>query len=101
MPPQLMRLPAENWNKRSIRTAEVNAKVLSANRLSARTASDETIVWLNPSVVDFQKEIRLTINGAKFTSRRDDLRPDLEVLLEDARTRADRQRPFWAKIAVP
>jgi hypothetical protein len=27
-----------------------------------------------------------------------DIKPELSVLLEDARTRAERQHPFWAKV---
>ena len=29
------------------------------------------------------------------------VKPDLNVMLEDARTRGDRQHPFWAKVTVP
>ena len=35
----------------------------------------------------------LIINGRTRT----DIKPSASVLLEDVRTRADRQHPFWAK----
>ncbi|MEM9352704.1 MAG: peptidase [Planctomycetota bacterium] len=101
LPPRLMRHPADNWDKRSIKTAEIEAKVLSPNRLRVRTPSEQTVVWLRPGLVDFDKEIRVDVNRKKVTSRRGGLKPDLSVLLEDARTRADRQRPYWAKLTVP
>ncbi|MCH7751443.1 MAG: hypothetical protein IH898_04740 [Planctomycetes bacterium] len=51
--------------------------------------------------MDFSEPIRITLNGRKITEARGIVEPDLEVLLEDVRTRADRLRPFWAKLEVP
>ncbi len=80
---------------------EVHGKRLKENILWARTASERTTIWLSPDVVDFSEPIRITLNGRKITEARGIVEPDLEVLLEDVRTRADRLRPFWAKLEVP
>jgi hypothetical protein len=51
--------------------------------------------------VDFSKPIKLTINGRQLPAAKTNVKPDPVVLLEDVRTRADRHRPFWARIDVP
>ncbi len=87
-----------NWPARNARPTPVEGRIGNGNRLSARTACAETTIWLSPNIVDFDKPIRITLNGNRVKG---DDQPNLEVLLEDARTRADRRRPFWAKLQVP
>ena len=91
----------QNWPKSGARPTEVEGKLLNNNILSARSASETTTIWLSPDVVDFNEPIRVTLNGRKITDGRGKVEPSLEVLLEDVRTRADRLRPFWAKLEVP
>jgi hypothetical protein len=55
-------------------------------------------VWLSPEAVDFDQRVPITINGRALASGGRVIAPDLGVLLEDVRTRADRQHPFWAKV---
>jgi hypothetical protein len=38
------------------------------------------------------------VNGRTLQSGGALIEPDVAVLLEDARTRADRLHPFWAKV---
>ena len=47
-----------------------------------------------PTLVDFAKKIT-------FGRDRVDIVPTIEVMLEDVRTRGDRQHPFWAKYSPP
>ncbi len=89
------------WDKRKAKPTVVSGRQPAANRLLARTASESTTLWLSPELVDFSKPIRVTLNGKKLTSPQRPVRPELKVLLEDVRTRADRQHPFWAKIESP
>ena len=56
------------------------------------------IVWLSPETVDFSKKLTLRI---KDKVKKIDAQPNLSVLLEDVRTRADRQHPYWAKVEYP
>ena len=87
-----------NWPARNARPTKVEGRILNGNHLTARTACAETTIWLRPEMVNFSQPIRVTLNGNRVTG---DSQPNLEVLVEDARTRADLQRPFWAKLQVP
>lgn len=85
--------------KRGVRAARVRARKYKGNKLGVVARAGKTTVWLSPDVVDFDKPIEVELNGRKLTSRSRPVEPDLKVLLEDARTRADRMRPFWAKVS--
>jgi predicted esterase len=91
----------QNWPRSGARATEVEGKRLNNNTLAARSASKQTTLWLSPDVVSFDEPIRVTLNGRRVSNPRGQIDPSLEVLLEDARTRADFLRPFWAKIEVP
>lgn len=81
--------------------ADIKA-VIGANnevRISQGPAKAFTI-WLTPemSQLNFSEPI-----AVRYRSRRSDFRfdGDFATMLEDVRTRADRTRPFWAKVNVP
>jgi hypothetical protein len=76
----------------------VEGRKLNGNRLNARTAAEQTIVWLRPELVDFSQPMRIEINGKRVMG---DTSPSLDVLMEDARTRADLKRPFWGRVQSP
>ncbi|WP_145061193.1 peptidase [Adhaeretor mobilis] len=92
--------PAE-WTGRGARATEVEGKLLAGNRLLVKTAAEGATIWLNPEMVDFDEPVRVTINGNNVRGARESISPQIDVLLEDARTRADRQRPYWAKLVWP
>ncbi len=96
-PEQFMMHPTD-WSGRRARPAQVEGKIQSENRLFAKSAAKQTTIWLSPDIVDFSKPIRVTLNGRKLALPEVGVHPDALVLLEDVRTRADRQRPFWAKL---
>ena len=52
-------------------------------------------IWLAPEYIDFTKKVSVAPRGGGF---KDFVKPSREILLEDVRKRADRKRPFWAKI---
>lgn len=58
--------------------------------------SDRVTLWLSPDFVDFEKPIRVL--RSKVTTVKE--QPSAEVLLEDVRTRGDRQHPFWMKVTL-
>jgi dienelactone hydrolase len=99
-PEQLMMHPTD-WSGRRARPARIEGKVLADNRLAAKTPAAQTTIWLRPDIVNFSKPLKLTINGRQLPAAKTNVQPDHVVLLEDVRTRADRQRPFWAKIEIP
>ncbi|TMQ33200.1 MAG: hypothetical protein E6K70_14400, partial [Planctomycetota bacterium] len=57
-------------------------------------------VWLGQGMIDFEKPVKMTLNAkVNFGVRK--IAPNLETLLEDFYQRADRQRPFLAKVELP
>jgi pimeloyl-ACP methyl ester carboxylesterase len=77
------------------RPARTSGRILENNRLTLRTGAGRVTVWLSPRMVDLDRRVAVVINGREH---RDPPEASLEVLLEDVRTRGDRQHPFWAKI---
>ena len=97
-PERTMTTPFE-WPIKKPRAAEITGKVNSqTNRISVRSGAARTTIWLSPEFMSFEKRLKLTVDGKPI---REDFQPDLEVMLEDARTRSDRQHVFWSKIQVP
>ncbi len=54
-------------------------------------------VWLAPEMVDFSKKITVYVNTKKVPGS---MAPNIAHLLEDARTRGDRQHPFWLHVSL-
>ncbi len=78
---------------------EVKVKKMSdaANGLAIDVHGTKMTIWLGPGWIDFDRPATITLNTARVSPRQP-IKPSLETLLEDARTRADRQHPFWAKL---
>lgn len=95
-PARTMVSPYE-WPRAKPASSEISAKVAN-NRINIKSGgAARTTVWLSPQQVDFDNRIEVSVNGKKDRS---DPIPSLEIILEDARTRADRQHVFWAKVEV-
>jgi predicted esterase len=92
-------LPAEWGGDRTAakqaKPAEVNANVLATNGVTVSAGAHKSVtVWLSPEIVNFARPLTVRING-KAQNR---IQPSVTTLLEDVRTRGDRQHPFWAKV---
>ena len=74
----------------------IKANINATNGISVGTNGKIT-VWLSPEMIDFARPINVTQNGIRRQSPTA-IRPDLNVLLEDVRSRGDRKHPFWAKV---
>jgi len=72
--------------------------VPSANRVRLETGAGKATIYLSPEIVDFDRRITVSVNTLRDI--RENIRPQMETILEDARSRGDRQRPFWAKVEV-
>jgi dienelactone hydrolase len=99
-PSKFMVYPTD-WSGVRVTPAHVAGRIMPDNRLTAKTSANAVTIWLGPDFVDFSKPIRLTYNNRKVSEPPGGFKPDVSVLLEDVRTRADRQRPFWAKVEMP
>lgn len=98
MPEKSMTSPATWPPPRSTRPFPVRGKLGNNNKVSANSRSGATTVWLGPEFVDFAKPVDVELNGRRMTATGTDIQPTMSVLLEDARTRAERQHPFWARV---
>jgi hypothetical protein len=67
------------------------------NHLSVRTNAGHVTLWLSPEMVNFDERVSINVVGNRL-SRTELVKPSLETILEDVRTRGDRQHPFWAKV---
>jgi hypothetical protein len=81
------------------RTIDIDADVnKTANSFRLRTlAADSYSIWLSPQNCDFNKTL-VVLDGNKRKTF--DVAPDLTTLMEDARQRADYQRPHWARVEI-
>jgi predicted esterase len=75
--------------------AETKTAMLAPNGVSVTSRScGKVTVWLSPEIVTFNDTLKVVINGKPQRK----IQPSLSVMLEDVRTRGDRQHPFWAKV---
>jgi pimeloyl-ACP methyl ester carboxylesterase len=100
LPEKSMVAPSSWPPQRGVRPFQFAGKVLATNKVSVTARAEKTIVWLSPELVDFNQQLVVEVNNRAISPRDRFVRPDLNVLLEDARTRADRQHPFWAKLTA-
>ena len=94
--PSAAMIPPLGWPAKRSRPARVEGKYRN-NQVSLSTGATNATVWLSPEMIDFEKRIEIRVNGKE---RRQEITPDIETMLEDARTRADRQHVFWARVDV-
>lgn len=98
LPARSMVAPAAWPPKRGTRAAPIRASKRDVNRLAVMARVEGVTIWLAPDLVDFDQPMEIEWNGRRLVERGATVTPQLEVLLEDARTRADRVRPYWAKV---
>jgi predicted esterase/tetratricopeptide (TPR) repeat protein len=84
----------------SPQSATIGAKLIPQENLIRVTnvPGRSLVVWLSPEMVDFKRTV---IVSAKGKTKRLDVASDPAVILEDARTRADRLHPFHFKVQFP
>ncbi len=70
---------------------------IKGNTVRVTSGADKVTVWLSPELVDFSKPVRIDFKGHQL-NRDPNLTPNVATLLDDVRTRADRQHPFWVKV---
>ncbi len=98
MPPKAMVAPRDWPPPRGTIPMPTEAKLTATNGINIRTGAKHVTVWLSPQILDLDRRVKISVNGKRANSKQPFIRPDVQVLLEDARTRADRQHPFWAKV---
>jgi pimeloyl-ACP methyl ester carboxylesterase len=79
----------------STRPAMQEFRRTATNTLRIDTGAERARLWLSPDVIDLGGKITMTVNGRSRTYSVD---PDVRTILDDVRTRADRQHPFWTRV---
>jgi pimeloyl-ACP methyl ester carboxylesterase len=90
------------WDQANrIRAGKVSASIGTENQIRIRNGpADQFRILLRPQPsIDLSQEVVIRFGTAP--ARRVQFDGSLEVLLEDARRRADRKRPFWLTITIP
>jgi pimeloyl-ACP methyl ester carboxylesterase len=89
----------EQWPPpRGTQPVHTNGTVTRTNGLLLQTGAGHVTVWLSPDVLDLSRRFTISVNANRLNTTAASLAGDVAVLLEDARTRGDRQHPFWSKI---
>ncbi len=101
IPEKSIVLPAAWPPKRGVRPTTVRGRKYATNKIALYSQVGRATIWLSPDVIDFEKPLEVELNGRSLMGRDRFIAPDLSVLLEDARTRGDRQHPFWARLDWP
>ena len=95
-PERTMVLPG-NWPPaRFGQPFTLSAKTSTSNRITARCGAEEVRIWLSPEFIDFQRPLSINLGTRRL--HQGEITPDIDVLLEDLRTRCDYQHPFWAVV---
>ncbi len=98
LPPRSMVDPADWPPPSGTQPVQVKASINNGNGINVRVGTSQVTVWLSPKMLDFKRRSTITVNGRRLNGADQMIRPDLHVLLEDVRTRGDRQHPFWARV---
>ena len=86
---------------RGTQPVTTEATITATDSIFVKTGAGQVVLWLSPEMLDLQKRFSIVINGARLNLRPGALEPQVETILEDARTRGDRQHPFWIKLETP
>ena len=85
------------WPKR-IAPAKIELRITQANSIFIKTGgSSKASLWLSPEQIPLGEKVSVTVNN-RAQRPRPTIESSVGDLLEDVRTRGDRQHPFWAKI---
>ena len=119
MPPGAMVHPAD-WGRVRVGQPMVSRSSITPGGTIYITSGAQVVtVWLNPEILDFSSRPSIILNGQRIpltvpdpragsrapgerSPKMIDLLTDVDfqvrTILEDVRTRADRQHPFWVKV---
>jgi hypothetical protein len=88
---EMDKLPAQGGSRALVVEGTINAN----NGINVK-APGAVSLFLSPRMFDLSRVGTITINGRSLPKK--PIQPDLRVLLDDVRTRGERQHPFWAKV---
>ena len=80
------------------KTVAIDAEARDTNYVKVTCGAKPVAVWLSPELIDYDAEADVRINGRR--AHRGFLLPDVDVLVDDLRERADRTMTFTTKIQL-
>src|SRR5262245_18480004 len=97
----LKKLRDVDWTREKqggVKPIPVSADISPGNTLHIKWPPAHFRVWLarGPGLVDFQKKLKVEINGRNRFS--EFVKPDVAVILDHARLTGDRQQIYWAML---
>ena len=99
--PEMSMVDPRNWPPpRATHAATVRGTITRTNGVSVRAGAGEVTVWLSPEMLNLEERATIVVNGKRVNRKEAFVRPNIETLLEDVRTRCDRFHPFWAKVTA-
>jgi predicted esterase len=98
LPPRSMVAPDQWPLPRGSLPMTTKAGAIKPNGVQVETGAAQVTVWLSPDVVNLSQRVTVKVNGKMIPAGSAALAGDIPTMLEDARTRADRQHPFWSKV---
>ena len=90
-----------DFMSRSVSPVKVQSRLhRGTNSVSITTAprAVNVQVFLSPEMIDFRAKASVKVNNNNYHPPNGMIEPDIEVMLDDVRTRGDRLRPFWAML---
>lgn len=77
---------------------EVSGRISPSGSINVKTGGERISVWLSPELVDYSQNLKIKHNGRQVSMPNAFIEPKVAVILEDVRTRGDRQHPFWSRV---
>jgi len=99
--PERMVDPVDFQSRNNARPIRVQSRLNRAtNGVSVTTTPQvaNVLVFLSPDMIDFGARVSVMVNEKRYHPLNGMIEPDIEIMLEDVRTRGDRLRPFWAML---
>lgn len=98
LPPRSGVDPADWPPPNGTQPAQIKGKLIGKNGVNVRAGTSHVTVWLSPEMLNFKERATITVNGRRLNGANQMLKPELRTMLEDVRTRGDRQHPFWVRL---
>lgn len=78
----------------------ISVKIFPSGNVTIKTGviKKDLAIYFTPEMVNFSQRYDIKLNTKPLGRRNAILEPDIAIILEDSRTRCDRQHPFWVKL---
>ena len=99
--PECMFEPIDFPARNAVRKVTVESELYRAtNNISVKTMPrvGNVLVFLTPDMLDFKAKTSIKVNEKNYHPANGIVEPNIEVMLEDVRTRGDRLHPFWVML---